>query len=236
MIERRLGPAAVAILAAALLTACASRVATPPEVEKGGPADFRDAYYRQLLAEGKPVFRVDPALSLMVIEVRRGGSFAQFGHDHVVASHDVTGNIAPDEGRADLYVPLGKLVVDEAALRIGAGFDTQPDADDIAGTRHNMLTKVLDTERYPYASIGVEGFSAATGDNQVRVAMTLHGTTHPVDAIARLEKAANEMTVTGTVAIDQTQFGIAPFSILNGAISVQDRLNITFQIRFRRME
>ena len=71
MIERRLGRIVVVLLTA-LLTACASRVATPPEVEKGGPADFPDAYYRQLLAEGKPVFRVDPALSLVVIEVRRG--------------------------------------------------------------------------------------------------------------------------------------------------------------------
>ena len=101
------------------------------------------------------MFRVDPARSLLLIVVRRGGALAQFGHDHVVASHDVAGYIAPDEGRADLYVPLDALVVDEPALRAEAGFDTQPSAADIAGTRRNMLEKVLETSRHPYALIAV---------------------------------------------------------------------------------
>ncbi len=230
---RLFGKAAIAVLAA-LLTACAPRIVAPPGPEKGAPVDFPEAYYRQLRTEGKPVFRVDPARSLVVIEVRRGGSFAQLGHDHVVASHDVAGAIAPDEGRADFYVPLDKLVVDEPALRTRAGFDPQPDADDIAGTRHNMLTKVLDTQRYPFALIGVDGFPA--GDGQIRAAMTLHGTTRSVGAIARMQKTADEVAVTGTLAIEQTAFGITPFSILNGAVAVQDRVNITFELRFRRAE
>ena len=51
--------------------------------------------------------------SRIVIEVRRGGTLAQLGHDHVVVSHDVAGYVAPAEGRADLYVRLDRLVVDE---------------------------------------------------------------------------------------------------------------------------
>lgn len=231
--RRRLGILAVL---AALLTACAPRIVAPPESEKGAPVDFPEAYYRQLRAEGKPVFRVDPAHSLVVIEVRRGGTFAQLGHDHVVASHDVMGAIAPDEGRADFYVPLDRLFVDEPALRTRAGFDTQPDADDIEGTRRNMLTKVLDTQRYPFALIGVNGFGTGEGDRQIRAAMTLHGSTRAVGAVARMEKSADELVVNGTLAIDQTAFGITPFSILNGAIAVQDRVNITFELRFHRAE
>ena len=73
---------------------------------------FPDAYYHMLEEEGKAVFRIDPAQSLMVMEVRRTGSLAQFGHDHVVASHDIQGYVAPDEGRADFRVPLDALVVD----------------------------------------------------------------------------------------------------------------------------
>ena len=33
--------------------------------------------------------------------------------------------VAPDEGRADLWVPLDALMVDEPALRAKAGFDTR---------------------------------------------------------------------------------------------------------------
>jgi hypothetical protein len=46
---------------------------------------------------------------------------------------------------------------------------------------------------------------------------------------------ADEVFVEGTMAIDQSQFGIAPFSILGGAIAVQDRVDIAFRIRARRM-
>ena len=70
----------------------------------------------------------------------------------MIASHDVAGFIAPGEGRADLYVPLDALVVDEPALRSEIGLDTQPSAADIEGTRRNMLEKVLETDRYPYAT------------------------------------------------------------------------------------
>jgi polyisoprenoid-binding protein YceI len=229
MIRRDAVFALVAILAA-LLTACAPRVAAPPAVTAGMPVEFPDAYYQRLRMEGKPVFRVDAAHSLVVLEVRRGGSFAQFGHDHVISSHDLAGNIAPGEGRADLYVPLGELVVDDQDLRAAAGLGPPPDPSDIEGTRHNMLEKVLDAGRYPYALIRVDTVAATNGAGPFRVAMTLHGTTHLVDATTRVDIAAGEIALTGTAAIDQSEFGITPFSILGGAIAVQDRVNIRFQI------
>ena len=217
-----------------LLAACAPQVAVPPELAGGQPAGYPHAYYRQLLAAGNPVFQVDPARSLVVIEVRRGGSFAQFGHDHVVASHDATGNIAPDAGRADLYVPLDTLVVDEPALRDEAGFDTHPDDADIAGTRRNMLERVLDSRRYPYALIGVDGIDASSRAGPVRLALTLHGVTRSVDAAAAWEWTAEEFFVSGSFAIDQSDFGITPLALLGGAIAVQDRVNVQFRIRARR--
>jgi len=234
VIARRFPLGIIAVLAS-LLAACATQVAAPPASGRRGPAEFPDARYRELLAQGRPVFRVDPSQSLVVIEVRRGGSLAQFGHDHVVASHDVTGNIAPDEGRADFYVPLEALVVDEPALRAEAGFGTQPDADDIAGTRRNMLVRVLDTARYPYALIAVTDISAADHAGQVRVALTLHGTTGSVDTTAQWDGTAEDFSATGNFAIDQTQFGITPLAILGGAISVQDRVHVSFRIRAHRL-
>lgn len=189
-----------------------------------------------MLAQEKPVFRVDPARSLVVIEVRRGASLAQFGHDHVIASHDVAGYIAPDEGCADLDVPLDALVVDEPALRAEAGFDTEPTPTDIAGTRSNMLDKVLEATRYPYALIAVNDSMAAAGARQLKVAVTLHGATQFGDATTQSVTTQEKVFVRGTMAMDQSKFGIAPFSVLGGAIAVQDRMNITFRIHARRME
>ena len=235
MADRRVALGAVAVLAA-LLAACAAQVAAPPGIEEQGPVDFPNAYYQRLVAQGKPVFRVDPVRSLVVIEVRRGGSLAQFGHDHVIASHDVAGYIAPDEGRADLYVPLDALVVDEPALRAEAGFDTQPSTTDIAGTRGNMMEKVLMTSRYPYALISVTARPASGTAREPRVALTLHGVTRSVDATPQLERAGDEMLASGTLSLEQSHFGIVPFSILGGAIAVRDRVNISYRIRAHRTE
>jgi hypothetical protein len=232
--DRRIRQGFVAILAA-LLVGCATQVPAPPEGARPGPADFPEGYYQRLFAQGAPVFRVDPDLSIVVIEVRRGGSLAQFGHDHVVASHGVAGYVAPDVSRADLYIPLDALVVDEPSLRAAAGFDTQPSPADIAGTRRNMLERVLETDRHPYALIAVTGGAARGAGEPLQVAVTLHGTTRIVDATAHVESTADEISVDGKVTLDQSQFGIAPFSILGGAVAVQDRVNITFRIRARRM-
>ena len=63
----------------------------------------------------------------------------------------------------------------------------------------------------------------------------LHGVTRPVDAIASWAGTGEEFSISGTFAIDQSAFGIAPLAILGGAISVQDRLNVTFRIVARRV-
>jgi len=212
-----------------MLAACALTSTVPPSLPPSAPPDFPHAYYRQLQSLGQPVFRVDAARSQVVIEVRRGGSLARLGHDHAIASHNVTGNIAPDEGRADFYVRLDDLVVDEPDLRAEAGFTTQPDAEDVAGTQRNMH-KVLETERYPYVLLRVNGAAAKGKLESIRLDITLHGVTRPVDAIASWAGTREEYSVSGTFAIDQSAFGITPLSILRGAVTVQDRLNISFRI------
>jgi len=199
------------------------------------PADFPEGYYREALAQGRPVFRVDSPESLVVIEVRRAGSLARLGHDHVVASHEVGGYVAPDEGRADLYVQLERLEVDEAALRAEAGFDTQPTQLDIDGTRANMLEKVLETDKFPFALIRVSGVGARERSVTLSVAITLHGITKALQVPSQVEADAELISVTGRFSFDQTDFGITPYSLLGGAIAVQNRVDLRFRIRARRL-
>src|SRR5437773_6203389 len=201
MRSRALRPAAVFL--STLLAGCAPPLREPAPAPAGPPADFPEGYYREALGRGKPVFRVDPRESLVVIEVRRAGSLARLGHDHVVASHEVGGYVAPDEGRADLYVALARLAVDEAALGAGAGFDTQPTESDIEGTRANMLEKVLEAEKFPFALIQVSGTNASQRDVTLSVAIMLHGSTRTLQAPARIDAAVGEMSVTGRLSFDQ---------------------------------
>jgi hypothetical protein len=228
---RRAALAAAAPLV--LLAGCAELLRI--EAPVAPPVEFPEGYYQQALKQGKPVYRVDPAESLIVIEVRRGGSLARLGHDHVVASHEVTGYVAPGEGRADLYVALARLVVDEPALRKEAGFDTQPTESDIEGTRANMLNHVLEADKFPFALNAVAGADAKESKPTLAVAITLHGHTRTFKVPAEVEADDKAVVVSGKLAFNQSDFGITPYSLLGGAIAVKDGLALRFRVRARRM-
>jgi hypothetical protein len=203
-----------------------------PPAAGEAPSDFPRRAYEQAASQGKPIYRIEPARSLLAITVGRSGSLARLGHDHVVASRGVQGFIAPAEGRADLYVPLAELSVDEPALRAEAGLDTQPSEAEIAATRSNMLDKVLEVQRFPFALIRVSGSPAASAsaDALVAVAITLHGTMRRFEVPVRITAERGEVRAAGSLDFDQSEFGIVPFSVMGGAIQVRDRLSLQFSL------
>lgn len=237
--------AAALMALAALLMACTQPglQPLPVPVTTAAPAGFPSDSYAQAAAQGQRVLRVEPGSSRVIITVRRGGTLAKFGHDHVVASQELQGYVAPGPGlagpgrawpgRADLYLALDSLSVDDAALRAEAGFDSQPSADDIAGTRANMLAKVLQTQQFPFALIHVRAATTLASDAPLAVDITLHGVTRSFSVPARVETVHNGLQVSGMLAFDQSSFGITPFSILGGAIQVQDRVELRFDVQAR---
>lgn len=213
------------ILASALLTSAC----TPPLFpEATVMQELPLAYYRVAKAAGSNVLRIDSTLSLVNIIVRRDGALARLGHDHVVSSRHVIGYVDITGGRADLYVILDQLIVDEIALRLAAGLTTQPSANAITGTRRNMLDKVLDTKSFPHALISVKRKPA---DSQtLSVSILLHGKMNNFEIPAQIQILAEGVEVSGHLTFNQTDFGITPFSILGGAIRVHDRLDLSFRI------
>ncbi|MDM0032792.1 YceI family protein [Variovorax sp. J22P271] len=220
--------AAVAVATALAVAACAPLVRETAPPSAAAKAAVPEGFPGDPYARTEGVLRIDSARSLVAITVRRGGSLAHLGHDHIVASRAVQGYVAPREGRADLFIPLAELTVDEPALRAEAGLDTQPSASDIAGTRANMLDKVLEVQRFPFAIIRVD---QPAPDAPLAVAITLHGVRRGFTVPAPLASRPGETSVAGTLEFNQSDFGIAPFSILGGAIQVQDRLSLRFSVR-----
>ena len=217
------------LVLASLFSGCTPHITPPSAVEHlQTPAGFPSTYYQQAKATGSTVLKIDAKHSLVVIDVRRGGVLARLGHDHVVASHDVTGYVDITGGRADLYVPLDHLTVDETALRAEAGLTTQPSQDAIDGTRHNMLVKVLEADQFPFALIRI--IRDPADRLKLSVAITLHGTTKTFDVPAQIDTTPGVLKISGKMTFNQSDFGITPFSILGGAMLVEDKLDLRFQI------
>jgi polyisoprenoid-binding protein YceI len=215
---------------AALLAACAPAPTVLSPAAPAPAAALPGTFYDQARAAGRQVLRIDTQHSLIAVTVRRGGALARIGHDHVVASHSIEGQAAPasqgQTGRTDFRFRLDQMTVDEAGLRAQAGLDSVPMADAIAGTRHNMLVKVLDAERYPYVEVRAEGGS----DGLLQADITLHGVTRRYTIPATLAANAAGITARGELTLKQSDFGITPFSVLGGALAVQDQLELRFEL------
>lgn len=218
------------MLAFALLASSCTPPLSPQkaEVQERPPEVFPLAYYREAQVAGSSVLRIYPSRSLVTIIVRRDGALARLGHDHVVSSRHVKGLVDINGGRADLYVMLDQLVVDEAALRLLAGFTTQPSEDAITGTRRNMLDKSLESASFPHALISVK--RNPVDSKTLSVTITLRGTVKKFEIPAQIKILDDGMEVNGQLTFNQSDFGITPFSILGGAIRVHDRLDFNFSI------
>ena len=222
------------LLGLALLGAGCAPVPTaaPPKQAPAGAPDLDAAYYRDAVQRGAKVYGAEPGDSLVVVRVYRGGRLAKLGHDHVVSTRDVRGFIDADQGRGDFYVGVESLAVDDPAQRAAAGFESTPSESDIAGTRSNMLGKVLEADRFPFVVLRVRPAEVSRG---FRYELELHGVTRMVRTEPKIDASPERIEVSGSFAINQTDFGIEPFSVFGGALTVQDRVDLSFTIHAGRM-
>ena len=209
----------------ALVSACSQ----PPTAPGPLPAARPDGVQPAPVADGA-AWIVDPAASLIAVTVRRGGLLARLGHDHVIAVHTLAGQVAPALDRADLSFRLDAMTVDEPQLLREAGIESQPAAAAIEGTRHNMLGPVLDAPRFPLVALHVE----RAGADRLRVDVTLHGVTRRLLLPAVVRVGSAEVDASGTARLNQTDFGITPFSVGGGLLAVEDALEIRYRIVARR--
>ena len=200
------------------------------------PENFPFDVYLQAADRGEVVYAIDSIASTAVIRVSRAGFLAALGHDHIVASRDVSGYaLLPDPAgtlsgaRADLYLPLATLTVDEAELREAAGLDTEPSANDIKGTRANVF-KSFDAVTYPWLTLNVLMMS----DDALFANLTLQGVKRSYRIPVEIEFDDETLQVTGEFTLRQTEHGIKPFRALGGAMRVADELTVRFEIIARR--
>jgi polyisoprenoid-binding protein YceI len=228
----------IATIALALFVGACARLpapTVPSGAEIKPPAGFPQQQYLQAAERGEAVYRIEPTASEALIYCYR----TRLGHNHVVASHTVTGfaRLTRDAaiGQADLYVALDSLTVDEAPLRAQAGFDTQLSESDIAGTHSHMLVKVLETKQFPYVTLHVARLETNVNGQVLVVALNLHGVTQTLRVPVQLRYDERELRVSGKFSLRQTDFGITPFSVLGGLFQVQDEVDLQFRVLARRL-
>lgn len=214
--------AAKRLLPLLLLLAACGRQPGPPVPGAGAGSGA----YRAGATSSDAVYAVDTDASLLTVTVRRAGLMARLGHDHVVASRSLAGYVAPGAGSADISFRVDQMTVDEPQLLRDAGIAKQPSSQAVEGTRANMLGPVLEAQRFPSVTLHAE----RQADGRLRVAVTLHGATRWLVLPATVRIDAAQVIASGTARLKQTDFGITPFSVGGGLLSVQDELEVRYHI------
>lgn len=189
-----------------------------------------------LPVEDATIYRVVPEASELRIRVYRGGPLGELGHNHVIVTSDIKGVVYMHPritaSGFKLKIPLHSLRVDPPAARqdAGAGFDSHVSDKARAGTRKNMLgPKVLAAERFPVMtlrSIKVEG---PKWYPRITVRVTLHGVSHDYVVPTAVVRRDGRLIAIGGLKLQQSDFGITPFSVFGGALQVRDTVSVSFK-------
>lgn len=186
---------------------------------------------------GATNYRIDPQASALHILVYRGGTFAKLGHNHVMSSKSLTGRVwmhrELTQSGFEMAFPVADLIVDDPDARRAAGSEFPPEIPeaDKQGTRKNMLrAEVLDGETYPRVEVKSARIEGALPAPQISARITIKQATQDVIVPVQLSVNGDRLTATGQFSIQQTDFGMKPFSVAMGALEVKDRLDVRFSI------
>jgi len=232
-------------LSLAMLSGCPSPPRAPPPLPPAAPGAAPPAVAPVPAPHVGTPYQILPQSSLLTVLVYRGGTLASAGHNHVIASHDLSGAVyipsAVMQSSFEVHVPVGTLTVDEAELRAQQpAAEFPPDVSESAkqGTRRNMLGEaLLDAQRNPeivLQSLQLEpaGSTAAnSGAVLAHVQSSVRGQlrTFTVPVRYRLEEKGT-LEISGEFLLRQSELGLTPFSALLGALQVQDEMRVNFHI------
>jgi hypothetical protein len=189
---------------------------------------------------GAREYHVVPEESLLRIFVYRGGAMARLGHNHVIASHQLTGTVYVTEvgtqTRFDISFPVGDLTVDEPELREQAGPDFPPGVPQSArdGTHDNLLSEaLLDAAHYPTIRLRATDVIEAADGYDMGVEISIKDQLRTVRVPVSVEHRDGTLVATGEFPLKQTDLGLKPYSFGMGALVVVDGMRVRFDVTAR---
>lgn len=183
-------------------------------------------------------YTIDAAGSDVHWLVYKAGTLARLGHNHVISVAGLTGSVSTDAAnpaasRFELQFPVASLVVDDPKQRSGLGqdFSSVPSADDIAGTRKNMLSeRVLMGDQFATIRVSGQGPLGTADAQTLQITVNLLGRSVALTAPTKVETSGDELTASGEFELTHTALGMTPFSVMLGALQVADKMKFVYRI------
>ena len=222
--------AAIAVLACAL-AACGAQRPRPPPQAPSQPAAALEA----LPVPGS--YRIDSGGSELRLLVFRAGPLASLGHNHVMVNRSVSGSVqvgaALSASSFSFDLPIDDFEIDDAQARRdeGSEFAGEVAQDAIAGTRRNMLSSaVLDAAEFPVITVKSTALEGTPRLLMAELDINVAGRRSRISVPFSLSGDSHRLTATGSIQLRQSALGLTPYSLMHGALQVQDAMLLKFKL------
>ena len=219
--------AAVLVLSVA---ACAAPRPRPPVPQVPAAAGLTS-----LPAPGE--YKIDSGNSELRLLVYRAGPLSNLGHNHVMVNRELTGIVQIGDSISassfSVRVPVDGFVVDDRLAREEEGGDFPGDIpqEAKAGTRRNMLSAaVLNAAAFPDITVKSMALSGTLDALSADLEISAAGHSSRISAPLNLQGDAQHVTAVGSLELRQTALGLTPYSLMGGALQVQDAMQLKFKI------
>lgn len=158
------------------------------------------------------------------------------GHEHGVVGSLAGGtlHLGAQESAGELVFDMQSFVADTDAARRYVGLEDSSSASTQKQVTENMLgPNVLNVVKYPTATFRVDSAEQYAKPSKrglpqylLKGEFTLHDTTRPLEFLVEVDMSKGWQHVRGGFRINQSDYGIKPFTKAFGAIGVADQLTI----------
>lgn len=177
-------------------------------------------------------YAIDVHTSRIGVRTGSSGLLSAFGHDHALMVQKLSGEVWADPadlGRATLF-----LAIESNSLAV-VDNDSQSDRAEIELA---MNSKVLESSRFPRItfrsqSVVVRRVSGATAELAIRGELSLHGMTREIELPVNVEMQGELLHAQGEISLRQSDYRIRATSAVGGAVKVDDKVKLTFDITAR---
>jgi polyisoprenoid-binding protein YceI len=166
--------------------------------------------------------RFGPDNAALSVRTRRGGAAAKAGHDLVIAVTSWQGTLDVGE---DPQSTSAELTADATSLRVreGTGGIQALGDDDKANIEQTIDDEVLGRREIAFRSTRIV---RADGRLEVEGELSLAGQTRPISFDLAV---ADDGTLSATVVVTQTRWGMKPYSALFGTLKVLDDVEVVLE-------
>jgi polyisoprenoid-binding protein YceI len=183
---------------------------------------------------GSVRYKIDASASQFSARIGVEGLLKAFGHEHVVAIRDFSG---------EAQLTLGSIEPASLQLTIKADSLSESEKSFSDSDRQKIDQAIhqegLETGKYQqivFNSTGVSARKSGEGQFQVQINgnLGLHGVTKPITIPAQVTLQGDTVTARGDFTIRHSDYQMKRISAVGGAVTAKDEINLSFNLVGRK--